>query len=71
MGLRPLRRAPERRPSISEAGGGLRSPPQAAPQVKVLRFPRSGKATLSNVAKRMPGLVGGAAMGALLGYRIA
>jgi hypothetical protein len=29
------------------------------------------KAALSNVAKRMPGLVGGAAMGALLGYRIA
>jgi len=29
------------------------------------------KVTLSNIAKRMPGLVGGAAMGALLGYRIA
>jgi len=31
---------------------------------------KKSKVMMSNIAKRMPGLVGGAAVGAVLGYRI-
>ena len=36
--VRPLRRTPERRRSISEARRGLRSPPRAAPKMRT--FPQ-------------------------------
>ena len=36
--LRPLLRSPERRLSILEVGRGLRSPPRAAPRLRILHF---------------------------------
>ena len=40
--LRPLLRPPERRPSILEACGGHRSPPRAAPKLRMFRFQPPG-----------------------------
>ena len=42
--LRPLLRTPKRRPSILEAYHGPRSPPQAAPKSRILRFQPPGAA---------------------------